>query len=95
MANIRQFSLVPQEIPVNGQVAEAVSSEELEVGKVEDVVRILRVTKSNVYKLCERGALPYFKVGGLLRFDLKEIRGLARQQPPVKLHRKPRTPKAE
>jgi excisionase family DNA binding protein len=36
---------------------------------VREVASRLRVSSASVYKLCRRGALPGFRIGGALRFQ--------------------------
>ncbi len=33
------------------------------------LAKILSTSKMSIYRLVERGAIPYFRVGGLIRFD--------------------------
>jgi excisionase family DNA binding protein len=39
----------------------------------DEVADLLRVSKTSVYRLVERRALPFFRVSGLLRFDQEDI----------------------
>jgi excisionase family DNA binding protein len=39
----------------------------------QDVVTFLRISKSEVYRMAKRGALPCFRVGGQMRFLANEI----------------------
>lgn len=40
----------------------------------QDVVTFLRISKSEVYRMAKRGALPSFRVGGHVRFLASEIK---------------------
>ena len=37
--------------------------------KVADVAKILSVSQRHIYKLVQSGDIPYFKIGGAVRFD--------------------------
>jgi len=39
----------------------------------DDVAELFRVSKTSVYRLVERRALPFYRVSGLLRFDHADI----------------------
>jgi len=41
--------------------------------KVADVARRMNVTPRTVRNLCDRGELPYTRIGGHYRFDSREI----------------------
>lgn len=41
--------------------------------KLDDVAELLRVSKTSVYRLVERRAIPFFRVSGLLRFDRADV----------------------
>lgn len=38
-----------------------------------ELARILNISKATVYRLIEKRSLPFFKVGGSIRFDTKDI----------------------
>ena len=40
---------------------------------LEEVAELLRVSKTSVYRLVERRALPFFRVSSVLRFDRGDI----------------------
>ena len=40
---------------------------------VDEVARILRVSRQTIYVLCREGKLPHFKVGTKLRFKKADI----------------------
>jgi excisionase family DNA binding protein len=40
---------------------------------LDEVAELLRVSKTSVYRLVERRALPFYRVSGLLRFDHADI----------------------
>lgn len=46
-----------------------------------DVARYLKASRSWVYQRAEAGLIPYFRIGGLLRFDPPTIRAWARGDP--------------
>lgn len=51
---------------------------------VKDVAGLLRAQPSSVYAWAKEGKIPAFKINGLLRFDLLEVRewiGKSRMQP--------------
>jgi len=37
--------------------------------KVPEVAKLLNVTPQHIYKMAAKGAIPYFRVGGAIRFD--------------------------
>ena len=43
---------------------------------VEEVAKILRVSKQTIYVLCREGKIPHFKVGAKLRFKKADIDAL-------------------
>lgn len=57
---------------------------QLEMLTVKDVAGLLRAQPSSVYAWAKEGKIPAFKINGLLRFDLLEVRewiGKSRIQP--------------
>ena len=57
-----------------------------------DVAHYLKISRSSVYGLAERGALPVVRIGALLRFPPAAIRALgntARPAPVVHLKARP------
>jgi excisionase family DNA binding protein len=40
---------------------------------VDEVAKILRVSRQTIYVLCREGKLPHFKVGTKLRFKKSDI----------------------
>jgi excisionase family DNA binding protein len=48
------------------------------LGKVEDVARLLNVSRSWVH--AHKHELPCLRIGGLLRFDLAQVRAWSRRQ---------------
>lgn len=40
---------------------------------VKDMVKTFQMCKDKVYDMCANGELPYYRVGGSLRFSVKEI----------------------
>jgi excisionase family DNA binding protein len=69
--------------PTPQDVLDASDPERL--GTVKDVARLLSVSRSWVY--AHRGELPVLNVGGLLRFDLAEVRRWALRQREGEIHR--------
>jgi excisionase family DNA binding protein len=43
---------------------------------VDEVAKILRVSRQTIYVLCREGKLPHFKVGTKLRFHKADIEAL-------------------
>lgn len=43
---------------------------------VDEVAKILRVSRQTIYVLCREGKLPHFKVGTKLRFKKADIEAL-------------------
>ena len=43
---------------------------------VDEVAKILRVSRQTIYVLCREGKLPHFKVGTKLRFKKQDIEAL-------------------
>jgi excisionase family DNA binding protein len=43
---------------------------------VEEVAKILRVSRQTIYVLCREGKIPHFKVGTKLRFKKADIEAL-------------------
>lgn len=47
---------------------------------VDEVARILRVSRQTIYVLCREGKLPHFKVGTKLRFKKSDIAAITNTQ---------------
>jgi excisionase family DNA binding protein len=47
---------------------------------VDEVAKILRVSRQTIYVLCREGKLPHFKVGTKLRFKKQDIDALTNTQ---------------
>jgi excisionase family DNA binding protein len=45
---------------------------------VDEVAKILRVSRQTIYVLCREGKLPHFKVGTKLRFHKADIEALTK-----------------
>lgn len=43
---------------------------------VDEVAKILRVSRQTIYVLCREGKLPHFKVGTKLRFKKHDIEAM-------------------
>jgi excisionase family DNA binding protein len=41
--------------------------------KVDEVAALLRVSTTTIYRECQKGTIPYFKIAGSLRFDRSDI----------------------
>jgi excisionase family DNA binding protein len=47
--------------------------------KLPEVVKALRISKSGVYRLVESRKIRFYKVGGVLRFDAQDVEDFLRQ----------------
>ena len=47
---------------------------------VDEVAKILRVSRQTIYVLCREGKLPHFKVGTKLRFKKADIEAITNTQ---------------
>jgi len=47
---------------------------------VDEVAKILRVSRQTIYVLCREGKIPHFKVGTKLRFKKQDIEALTTTQ---------------
>jgi putative molybdopterin biosynthesis protein len=43
---------------------------------VDEVAKILRVSRQTIYVLCKEGKIPHFKVGSKLRFKETDIQAI-------------------
>lgn len=43
---------------------------------VDEVTKILRVSRQTIYVLCREGKIPHFKVGTKLRFKKQDIEAM-------------------
>jgi hypothetical protein len=43
---------------------------------VDEVAKILRVSRQTIYVLCKEGKIPHFKVGAKLRFKAADIQAM-------------------
>jgi excisionase family DNA binding protein len=41
--------------------------------RASELANMLSTSKMTIYRLVEKGAIPYFRVGGLIRFDPQAI----------------------
>lgn len=48
--------------------------------RVSDVATLLDVSERLVYRLCAEGLVPFFRIGGSIRFDPASISGWLRQK---------------
>ncbi|CAA66493.1 unnamed protein product [Bacillus phage SPP1] len=44
-----------------------------ELKKIQEVIKFLGVSRATVYNLMKKKELPYKKIGGSTRFDMKEV----------------------
>ena len=52
--------------------------------RASELATILATSKMTIYRLVEQGAIPHFRVGGLIRFDPQAIADwLRRKMPPT------------
>ena len=45
---------------------------------IEELADRLAISKTGAYRLVARNALPFYKIGGVLRFDVDEIEAFLR-----------------
>ncbi len=50
--------------------------------RVSELANILSTSKMTIYRLVEQGVIPYFRVGGLIRFDPQAIADWLRRKMP-------------
>jgi excisionase family DNA binding protein len=55
-----------------------------EVLRVSDVAAALRVSKSTVYALCDRGDLPFVRVSGAVRIRSEDLEAYVRRSTATK-----------
>mgnify|MGYP000950884385 CR=1 FL=1 len=41
----------------------------------EDLMKFLNISKSSVYRLVDKRSIPFYKIGGNLRFSIDDIEG--------------------
>ncbi|MGI6379097.1 MAG: helix-turn-helix domain-containing protein [Patescibacteria group bacterium] len=41
----------------------------------EDLMKLLNISKSSVYRLVDKRSIPFYKIGGNLRFSISDIEG--------------------
>ena len=41
----------------------------------EDLMKLLNISKSSVYRLVDKRSIPFYKIGGNLRFSIDDIEG--------------------
>ena len=41
----------------------------------EDLMKLLNISKSSVYRLVDKRSIPFYKIGGNLRFSIIDIEG--------------------
>jgi excisionase family DNA binding protein len=46
---------------------------------VRQVAKLLGVSSATVYKLCDRGELPHFRILNAIRVDLPEVKAILRR----------------
>jgi excisionase family DNA binding protein len=52
--------------------------------RASELAKILSTSKMTIYRLVEQGAIPHFRVGGLIRFDPHAIADWLRRKMPLK-----------
>ena len=59
---------------------------QLELMTLPEVAILLRTSKTSIYRLVESRRLPFFRLGGSLRFERKDVKAflLARHVPAIK-----------
>jgi len=51
--------------------------------RASELAKILSTSKMTIYRLVGQGAIPYFRVGGLIRFDPQAIADWLRRKMPL------------
>jgi excisionase family DNA binding protein len=51
--------------------------------RASELANILSTSKMTIYRLVEQGAIPHFRVGGLIRFDPHAIADWLRRKMPL------------
>jgi len=51
--------------------------------RASELAQILSTSKMTIYRLVGQGAIPYFRVGGLIRFDPQAIADWLRRKMPL------------
>jgi excisionase family DNA binding protein len=64
---------IPRQLPGQRNVTNPGLRQSHSIWTVRDVVTYLRISKSEIYRMAKRGALPCFRIGGQLRFPASEI----------------------
>ena len=52
--------------------------------RASELAKILSTSKMTIYRLVGQGTIPYFRVGGLIRFDPHAIADWLRRKMPLK-----------
>ena len=50
--------------------------------RASELARILSTSKMTIYRLVKQGDIPYFRVGGLIRFDPQAVADWLRRKMP-------------
>ena len=50
--------------------------------RASELARILSTSKMTIYRLVKQGNIPYFRVGGLIRFDPQAVADWLRRKMP-------------
>jgi excisionase family DNA binding protein len=50
--------------------------------RASELAKILSTSKMTIYRLVKQGAIPYFRVGGLIRFDPQAVADWLRRKMP-------------
>jgi excisionase family DNA binding protein len=51
--------------------------------RASEVAKILSTSKMTIYRLAEQGAIPHFRVGGLIRSDPQAVADWLRRKMPL------------
>jgi excisionase family DNA binding protein len=51
--------------------------------RASELAKILSTSKMTIYRLVEQGAIPHFRVGGLIRFDPQAVADWLRRKMPL------------
>lgn len=68
---VRRVSIAPTE-PGSPDGTETIAQRLRQYGRaitVRELCAVLHVSKQNIYKMAEQDVIPYFKFGGVIRFD--------------------------
>lgn len=58
---------------------DSIFGSEIEMLTIRDLSKFLRLTEQSIYRLTREGKIPYYKVGGSIRFRKSEIDAYLRE----------------